>query len=88
MVLGGSLANLAILMRESHPHAGHRHLIYFEPATLFEPSVLLGTTIGVICNTMFPSWLIVLLLVLIISVMTIRVFWKGIKRKKKKKKNF
>jgi uncharacterized membrane protein YfcA len=82
MVLGGSLANLAILFRESHPSAHHRHLVYFEPATLFEPAVLLGTTLGVICNTMFPSWLIVLLLVLILSFMTLRVFYKGILRKK------
>lgn len=77
MVLGGSVANILLLSQERHPSA-NRPLIYYEVATIFEPVVLLGTTVGVICNMMFPNWLIVILLLVVISLMTVRVTIKGV----------
>lgn len=77
MVLGGAVANIMLSSQERHPHAD-KPLIYYDVATFFEPAVLLGTTIGVICNMMFPNWLIVALLITVLSIMTLRVFVKGI----------
>lgn len=77
MVLGGSIANIMLTSQEKHPSAD-KPLIYYEVATFFEPAVLLGTTIGVICNMVFPNWLIVTLLIIVLTIMTLRVFIKGV----------
>jgi hypothetical protein len=83
LVLGGSIANLLVLALEKHPLNDKRPIIYYEVAAYFEPpgkflykSVLLGTTIGVFLNTIFPNWLIIICMIFVVSLMTIRVIYK------------
>src|SRR5690606_5363497 len=44
----------------------------------FEPATLLGTIAGVLCNVMFPDWLIVSLIIIVLTLTTFRTGWKGI----------
>ncbi|CAD5328596.1 unnamed protein product [Arabidopsis thaliana] len=52
MVTGGSIANLI------NNHFGCKKLIDYDLALLLEPCMLLGVSVGVICNKVFPEWLI------------------------------
>ncbi|XP_059439424.1 sulfite exporter TauE/SafE family protein 2-like [Corylus avellana] len=61
MVTGGSVANVMCNLRSTCPKYGGRTLIDFDIALLSEPCMLLGVSIGVICNLVFPEWLITML---------------------------
>lgn len=65
-ILGGSLANLANYVPKIHPKIPERSLIDYGAVLLFTPMLLIGTTIGVILNEMFPDWLRIILLVLLL----------------------
>ena len=61
MVTGGSVVNFMWNLRSTNPKYGGRTLINFDIALLSEPCMLLGVSIGVICNLAFPEWLITML---------------------------
>ncbi|GAA0176048.1 ubiquitin-protein ligase [Lithospermum erythrorhizon] len=55
MVTGGSIANVIYNMFIKRRGNGSNRLIDYDIALLSEPFMLLGVSIGVICNTMFPE---------------------------------
>lgn len=61
MVTGGSVANVLCNLRSPSPRFRGKTLIDFDIALLSEPCMLLGVSIGVICNVVFPEWLITIL---------------------------
>ncbi|GMY37052.1 sulfite exporter TauE/SafE family protein 2-like isoform X1 [Fagus crenata] len=61
MVTGGSIANVICNLCTTSPKFGGKTLIDFDIALLSEPCMLLGVSIGVICNLVFPEWLITML---------------------------
>ncbi len=61
MVTGGSIANVMCNLCTTSPKFGGKTLIDFDIALLSEPCMLLGVSIGVICNLVFPEWLITML---------------------------
>lgn len=68
---------------QTHPEDPNRPLIDYDAALVFEPCTLLGTTVGVLCNITFPEWLTVALLIIILSVTTVRTGQKGYQVMKK-----
>lgn len=72
MIFGGTLVNLVWYAFQKHPLLGDRPLIDYDVALLCQPNVLLGISIGVICNIMSPSWFITTLLIITLSYMTTR----------------
>ena len=62
MVAGGSVANILCTTFINCIHGG-KSLIDFDIALLSEPCLLLGVSIGVVCNIIFPEWLITMLFV-------------------------
>ncbi|KAE9597117.1 hypothetical protein Lal_00007587 [Lupinus albus] len=82
MVTGGSLANVMCNMCATSPRFGGKSLINYDIALLSQPCILLGVSIGVICNLMFPEWLITILFALFLTWSTSRTcnsalkFWK------------
>ena len=62
MVAGGSVSNILCTMVINCIH-GSKSLIDFDIALLPEPCLLLGVSIGVICNIIFPEWLISMLFI-------------------------
>merc|ERR1719206_288924 len=77
-ILGGSFVNLAFNMRAKHPLRPHRPLTDFNTLLVFEPMLLVGTSIGVLLNVIFPSILILILLVVTLVYATIRTGRKGL----------
>ncbi|KAF8414069.1 hypothetical protein HHK36_002068 [Tetracentron sinense] len=61
MVTGGSFANLIYNLSIKNPKFGGKTLIDYDIALLSEPCMLLGISVGVICNVVFPEWLITIL---------------------------
>jgi len=80
VILGGSLANLIWNLPQQHPLFPHKPVINYDVALLLQPNMLLGISIGVICNVMFPGWLIIAQLAVILGYITNRSFTNGINR--------
>lgn len=70
MVLAGSLANVIYCITQRRSTIDHKPLIDYDVALLLQPNILLGTSLGVIFNVMFPEWLITFLLAAFLSVIT------------------
>jgi len=81
-IFGGSLANLAFFLRRKHPLAKHRPVIDFNLATVMECTTILGTLIGVLLHHIFPNWLIVALLIVLLGVTAYRTFQNAAKKLK------
>lgn len=71
MVLGGSFANVIFCVRKRHPTIDHKPLIDYDAALLLQPNSLLGVSLGVIFNVMFPDWLITSLLASFLSLIAL-----------------
>ncbi|OWM77647.1 sulfite exporter TauE/SafE family protein 2-like isoform X2 [Punica granatum] len=79
MVTGGSVANvLCNFLFIKSPRFGNRCLIDYDIALLSEPCILLGVSIGVICNRVFPEWLITILFVIFLAWATFKTCKNGI----------
>lgn len=76
-VFGGATANLLHYVRRRHP-SGRKSLINFEVALMMEPMTMLGATLGVVLNKMFPGWLITLLVTLVLGITTRRTLLRGL----------
>ncbi|KAK2632144.1 hypothetical protein EUGRSUZ_L01941 [Eucalyptus grandis] len=61
MVTGVSIPNVIYYLIIKSPQFGGKCLIDYDIALLSEPCLLLGVSIGVICNVVFPEWLITML---------------------------
>ncbi|XP_042490144.1 sulfite exporter TauE/SafE family protein 5-like [Macadamia integrifolia] len=71
MVNGGSIANVIYNLLRGEA------LIDYDIALLSEPSMLLGVSVGVICNTVFPEWLITVLFAIFLAWCTIKTCKSG-----------
>ncbi|XP_004309655.1 PREDICTED: uncharacterized protein LOC101295676 [Fragaria vesca subsp. vesca] len=68
MVTGGSVANVMYnLCIKGSTKFGGKSLIDYDIALLSEPCMLLGVSLGVICNLVFPEWLITILFALFLA---------------------
>ncbi|KAK7328031.1 hypothetical protein VNO77_22125 [Canavalia gladiata] len=78
MVTGGSIANVICNMCTFRT----KSLIDYDIALSSEPCMLLGVSLGVICNRVFPEWFITILFALFLSWSTSKtcrsglLFWK------------
>ncbi|XP_052202227.1 sulfite exporter TauE/SafE family protein 5-like [Diospyros lotus] len=78
MVTGGSIANVACQMFVKSPKFGGKGLIDYDIALLSQPCMLLGVSIGVICNVVFPEWLITILFVAFLAWCTFKTCKSGV----------
>ena len=76
MVFGGALTRFVSTVTARHPSA-NRPIINYEVVLLFQPIILVGTTVGVMLNRILPAILILILLTLLLSATTIRTCRKG-----------
>ncbi len=76
LIAGGSIGNYLQLSRKRNVQ---KPLVDYDLALLMEPLTLLGTIIGVIFNTIFPNWLILGLLAIVLVVSSVRTCQKGIR---------
>ncbi|KAL1331789.1 sulfite exporter TauE/SafE family protein 2 isoform X2 [Arachis hypogaea] len=79
MVTGGSIANVFCnLLCTTSTRFGGKSLIDYDIALLSEPCMLLGVSIGVICNLVFPEWLITLLFAIFLTWCTSKTCINGV----------
>ncbi|RHY31701.1 hypothetical protein DYB32_003240 [Aphanomyces invadans] len=72
-ILGGAAATYWSNYGSKHPYASRRPIVDYALAGLMEPPTLIGTIVGVMANGVFPSWLILALLILLLAFVTYRV---------------
>lgn len=80
MILGGSIANVGWNITQEHPHHSGHPLVDFDVALLLQPNMLLGISLGVICNVVFPPWFIILEFIITLGYITRRSFRSGMLR--------
>ena len=82
MVTGGSIANVMYNLRTKSAKFGGKTLIDYDIALLSEPCMLLGVSVGVVCNLVLPEWLITILFAIFLVWSTFKTcknevkFWK------------
>lgn len=74
-IFGVAIGGLVILLRKRHPKA-NRPLIDFHIALLMGPLTLVGTIIGVWFNIIFPVYVLIIFLVLILSATIYKTYVK------------
>lgn len=76
MVTGGAASNVLYNLWRARRRPA---LIDYDIALLFQPCLLLGVSIGVVCNVMFPEWLITALFSLFLAFCTAKTCRAGVK---------
>ncbi|XP_040377331.1 sulfite exporter TauE/SafE family protein 5-like [Oryza brachyantha] len=82
MVTGGATSNVLHNLLCTGGRGGRRSaaaLIDYDIALLFQPCLLLGVSIGVVCNVMFPEWLITALFALFLAFCAAKTCRAGLK---------
>ena len=78
-ISGGSIANLYTYTQRYHPNPTlRRPLIDYNASLLFCPALLAGTMFGGLFSVMFPPWLVVICLVVLLGYSGKRTVKKGI----------
>jgi hypothetical protein len=85
LIGGASIANFFQMVRKRNPQRD-KPLIDYSLAMILQPLSLGGTVIGVLLNTMFPNWLLLLLLILVLAITLERTIMKGIRMWKDEKR--
>ncbi|XP_020200042.1 sulfite exporter TauE/SafE family protein 2-like [Aegilops tauschii subsp. strangulata] len=75
MVTGGTLSNVLYTLLARGPG-----LIDYDVAVVSQPCLLLGVSVGVVCNVVFPEWLITVLFTGFLSLATFKTYGTGLKR--------
>lgn len=80
-IFGGAVANLIWNVRLRHPQAD-RPMICLELGLMMEPTTLAGTVAGTLFNRILPSWLLLVLLVLLLGATFIRSTQGALKKRR------
>ncbi|KAK8664841.1 hypothetical protein V6N13_084614 [Hibiscus sabdariffa] len=85
MVTGGSVSNVMYNLRAKSDRFGRQRkaLIDYDIALLSEPCMLLGVSVGVVCNHVFPEWLITILFAVFLVWSTFKTCRNGVGHWKK-----
>ncbi|CAA7060811.1 unnamed protein product [Microthlaspi erraticum] len=78
MVTGVSVANVGCNLFVRNPKSGGKTLIDFDLALTLQPCLLLGVSLGVICNRVFPNWLVTSLFAVFLAWSTMKTCKKGL----------
>jgi uncharacterized membrane protein YfcA len=65
-VFGGSLIAFGLRFKQKHP-TRYRPVIFYEMIMVLISPLLVGTTLGVLLNQMFPEWLIQAILTIVLG---------------------
>jgi len=81
MVTGGTLSNvLYTLFLRGGGGSGRRPPIDYGIAVVSQPCLLLGVSAGVVCNVVFPEWLVTALFSLFLAFATFKTYRAGVRR--------
>ncbi|KOM30824.1 hypothetical protein LR48_Vigan01g037900 [Vigna angularis] len=82
MITGGATATVLYNLRQRHPTLD-LPVIDYDLALLFQPMLMLGISIGVAFNVIFPEWMLTVLLIIFFVGISIKSFLKGVDTWKK-----
>ena len=74
-IFGASIGGYIVNGGERSPVA-NRPLIYYDIALIMEPPILMGTVLGVYLNVLFPEYILVIMLILVLG----QSSWTGMKK--------
>ncbi|KAK9835054.1 hypothetical protein WJX81_007428 [Elliptochloris bilobata] len=80
VVAGGGLSGTLYYITQCHPCDPRRPLIDYRLSLVLTPSVLVGSSIGVLGNKLLPAWLVTLVLLVLLTVLTWRMASKALLR--------
>jgi hypothetical protein len=64
MIMGTAVSTVYCNLKVKHP-TFDMPVIDYDLALLIQPMLMLGVSIGVICNVVFPDWLVTVLLIIL-----------------------
>jgi hypothetical protein len=64
MITGAAVSTVYCNLKLKHPTLD-MPVIDYDLALLIQPMLMLGVSIGVICNVIFPDWLVTVLLIIL-----------------------
>ncbi|KAK7399726.1 hypothetical protein VNO78_10915 [Psophocarpus tetragonolobus] len=82
MITGGATATIFYNLRQRHPTLD-LPLIDYDLALLFQPMLMLGISVGVAFNVIFPDWILTVLLIICFVGISAKSFLKGVETWKK-----
>ncbi|RLM87161.1 hypothetical protein C2845_PM04G15050 [Panicum miliaceum] len=82
MIMGASVSTVYYDLKLKHPTLD-MPLIDYDLALLMQPMLMLGVSIGVIFNVIFPDWLVTALLIILFLFTSTKAFLKGVETWKK-----
>ncbi|WVZ24790.1 hypothetical protein V8G54_003334 [Vigna mungo] len=82
MITGGAAATVFYNLKQRHPTLD-MPVIDYDLALLFQPMLMLGISVGVAFNVIFPDWLITVLLIVVFIGLSVNAFLKGVQTWKK-----
>jgi len=81
---GGASSALIYNLRQRHP-SGHKPMIDYDLVLIMGPNLLLGAMVGSVMNFALPSWLILILLIVILVHSAFKTFKKAIQTLRKER---
>lgn len=82
MITGGAGATVLYNLKKRHPTLD-LPVIDYDLALLFQPMLMLGISLGVAFNLIFPDWMITTLLIIFFTGISVNAFLKGVNTWKK-----
>ncbi|MED6144232.1 hypothetical protein PIB30_013839 [Stylosanthes scabra] len=82
MIMGAALSSVYYNLKLRHPTM-NAPIIDYDLALLIQPMLMLGISIGVIFNVIFPDWLVTILLLVLFLGTSTKAFLKGVETWKK-----
>ncbi|XP_006659358.2 sulfite exporter TauE/SafE family protein 3-like [Oryza brachyantha] len=82
MIMGAAVSTVYCNLKLKHPTLD-MPVIDYDLALLIQPMLMLGISIGVIFNVIFPDWLVTILLIILFIGTSTKAFLKGIETWKK-----
>jgi len=82
MIMGASVSTVYYNLKLKHPTLD-MPVIDYDLAVLIQPMLMLGISIGVIFNVIFPDWLVTVLLIILFLGTSTKAFLKGVETWKK-----
>lgn len=77
-IFGVGMAAFVVNYFKKHPKAKRRPLIDYDLTLMFEPITLVGTMVGVLLNILFPAYLVIVPLCLLLAFTTYKTYKKGV----------
>ncbi|ONK68297.1 uncharacterized protein A4U43_C05F9840, partial [Asparagus officinalis] len=82
MITGAAGSTVYYNLKLRHPTI-EMPIIDYDLALLIQPMLMLGISIGVICNVVFPDWMVTILLIILFLFTSTKAFIRGVETWKK-----